>query len=156
MNGKAALYSGTGISDGSHIWPNKIKKRVDAERYEHFSAHLCHSARNTGNPSRPSRKVPLLNDILCMFPRLSGISVNAILFICTALCGIRAAIQSALFDPGAACSPPLTMLVPYTKGGAHGVPRPPLPGKKEPPHPGIHARGTAAPCAEASSAYSFG
>lgn len=31
--------------------------------------------------------------------------------------------ESALFDPGAACSPPLTMLAPYTKGGAHGVPR---------------------------------
>ena len=36
------------------------------------------------------------------------------------------------------------------------APRPPLSGKKEPPHPGIHARGTAAPCAEAGSAYSFG
>ena len=36
------------------------------------------------------------------------------------------------------------------------APRPSLSGKKEPPHPGIHARGTAAPCAEAGSAYSFG
>ena len=36
------------------------------------------------------------------------------------------------------------------------APRPPLSGKKEPPHPGIHAQGTAAPCAEAGSAYSFG
>lgn len=36
------------------------------------------------------------------------------------------------------------------------APRPSLSGKKEPPHPGIHAQGTAAPCAEAGSAYSFG
>lgn len=36
------------------------------------------------------------------------------------------------------------------------APRPSLSGKKEPPHPGIHAQGTAALCAEASSAYSFG
>ena len=35
------------------------------------------------------------------------------------------------------------------------APRPPLSGKKEPPHPGIHTQGTAAPCAEAGSAYSF-